>query len=48
MDGDTLHLKRLSAPPLDVLVNEAGDEDRMSMEEINEIVHEVRRERRAR
>jgi hypothetical protein len=47
-DGDTLHLKRLSAPPLDVLVDEAGDEDRMSMQEIDEIVHEVRRERRAR
>ena len=41
-------MKRLTPPPLDALVAEAGDEDRMSMAEINEIVHEVRRERRTR
>jgi len=47
-DGDTFHLKRLTKLPLDELVAKAGHEAPMSMEEINEIVHEMRRERRAR
>jgi hypothetical protein len=44
-DGDTLHLKRITPAPVTDIVNDAADEDAMSMEEINAIVHEVRRQR---
>ena len=41
MEGDTLHLKRLNPSPLKV-VAQAPAGDALSLEEINEIVHEVR------
>jgi hypothetical protein len=44
MDGDTLLLKRLAPSPLDK-VEQAPAEDALSLNEINEIVHEVRRQR---
>ncbi len=45
-DGDTLHLKRIT-PSVTRIVGEAPEGEPMSMDEINEIVHEVRRQRRA-
>jgi hypothetical protein len=47
VDGDTLHLKRIMPSPLQV-VDEAPEGDPLSLDEINEIVHEVRRKRRQR
>lgn len=41
-DGDTLHLKRITPPPVAHLVDEAPEGEPMSLNEINEIVHEVR------
>lgn len=46
-DGDTLHLKRITPPPVTRIVAEASEEEPMSMDEINEIVHEVRRQQQA-
>ncbi len=45
MDGDTLHLKRIAASPLQ-LVEQASPDEPMSLDEINEVVHEVRRHRK--
>jgi len=45
-EGDTLHLKRITPPPVTGIVAQAPEEEPMSLEEINEIVHEVRRQRR--
>jgi len=42
VEGDTIHLRRMRTSPLTV-VAEAPDDQPMSLEEINEIVHEVRR-----
>lgn len=47
-EGDTLHLKRMFAPSPTELVAEAPESDPLSLDEINEIVHEVRRQRRNR
>ncbi len=44
-DGDTLHLKRVTPSPLQV-VEEAPEETPLSLDEINDIVHEVRRQRK--
>jgi hypothetical protein len=44
MDGDTLLLKRLAPSPLDK-VEQAPNNEALSLDEINEIVHEVRRQR---
>lgn len=44
VDGDTLHLKRIAPSPLEVVGN-APEEDSLSLDEINDIVHEVRRKR---
>jgi hypothetical protein len=46
VEGDTLHLKRITPPRVTDIVAEATDEEPIPMEEINEIVHEVRRRRR--
>jgi hypothetical protein len=46
-EGDTLHLKRITPPPVTRIVAQAPEEEPLSLEEINEIVHEVRRQRRA-
>jgi len=45
-DDDMLHLKRLTPSPLDVVENAPSGEP-LSLDEINDIVHEVRRQRRA-
>ena len=42
-EGDTLHLKRITPSPLKA-VAEAPDEEPLSLDEINDIVHGVRRE----
>lgn len=47
MDGDTLHLKRVMPSPLKV-VEQAPSGEPLSLDEISEIVHEVRRQRRQR
>lgn len=44
-DGDTLHLKRITPSPVTDIVGASPDEEGMSIEEINTIVHEVRRQR---
>lgn len=44
MEGDTLHLKKLATSPLDRVAQTPADEP-LSLDEINEIVHEVRRQR---
>ena len=45
-EGDTLYLKRITLPPMTRIVAQAPEEETLSLEEINEIVHEVRRQRR--
>jgi hypothetical protein len=45
-EGDTLHLKRIT-PSITQVVEHAPEDDPMSLDEINEIVHEVRRQRSA-
>ena len=42
MDGDTLHLKRIGPSSVTRIVAEAQEAEPMSMDGINEIVHEVR------
>jgi hypothetical protein len=46
MEGDTLHLKRVTPSPL-TTVEQAPADEPLSMDEINEIVHEVRQQRRS-
>jgi hypothetical protein len=45
LEGDTVHLKKITPSPLD-LVEQAPDDQPLSLEEINEMVHEVRRQRK--
>ena len=45
VEGDTVHLKRIIASPLQAVENTPQDEA-LSLEEINDIVHEVRQQRR--
>lgn len=45
IDGDTIHLKRLTPSPLQV-VEAAPEGDPLSYAEIDDIIHEVRRNRR--
>jgi hypothetical protein len=45
VEGDTLHLKRITPPPVTQVVAEAPEGEPMSLDEINEIVHQVRRRR---
>ena len=47
MEGDTLHLKRITPSPLRA-VEQAPVDQPLSLDEINEMVHEVRRQRRQR
>lgn len=44
MEGDTLHLKRITPSPLDI-VEQAPNGEPLSLDEINDIVHEVRQQR---
>lgn len=46
VEGDVLHLKRITPPPVTSIVGEAPEGDPLSPDELNEIVHEVRRKRR--
>ncbi len=43
MDGDTLHLKRVTPSPLKI-VEQAPVDEPLSLDEINDIVHNVRRQ----
>ncbi len=43
LDGDTLYLKRLTPSPLKA-IESAPDGEPLSLEEINDIVHEVRKQ----
>lgn len=45
MEGDTVHFKRIASSPLQA-VEDAPADDPMSLEEINEIIHEVRSQHR--
>ena len=44
-EGDTLHFKRITPPPVTGIVAQAPEEAPLSLEEINEIVHKVRHRR---
>ena len=44
IEGDMLHLKRITPSPLKV-VEQASVDEPMSLDEINDIVHEVRQQR---
>ena len=46
VEGDTLHLKRVTPPPVTSIVAQAPEGEPLSLEEINEVVHEVRRQQR--
>jgi hypothetical protein len=46
VEGDTLHFKRITPRPVTSFVGQAPKGEPMSLDEINEIVHEVRRQRR--
>jgi hypothetical protein len=46
VEGDTLHLKRITPPPVTGVVDKAPEGEPMSPEEISDIVHQVRRQRR--
>lgn len=47
MSGDTLHLKRITSPTATEIVAQAAEETPLSLDEINDIVHQVRREQKA-
>lgn len=47
VEGDTVHLKRITPSPLRV-VEQAPLDQALSLDEINAIVHEVRRQRHQR
>ena len=47
VEGDTLHLKRITPPPVGEIVAQAPEGEPLSLDEINDIVHEVRRQHRA-
>ena len=46
VEGDTLHLKRITPPPVTRIVAQAPEGEPIPLDEINEIVHQVRRQRR--
>lgn len=46
LEGDTLHLKRLT-PTLLQRIEDAPDDEPIPLDEINDIVHEVRQRRHA-
>jgi len=47
VEGDTLYLKRITPPPVTEIVAQAPEGEPLSLDEISDIVHEVRRQRRA-
>lgn len=46
MSGDTLHLKRITSPAVTDIVAQAPEGVPLSLDEINTIVHQVRREQK--
>ncbi len=46
VEGDTLHLKRITPPSVTEVVERAPGGEPLSLDEINQIVHQVRREAR--
>lgn len=44
-EGDTLHLKRITVPSVTKIVEQAPQDAAPSLDEISDIVHEVRRRR---
>lgn len=46
LDGDTMYLKRIMPSPLDIVDEAPNDDDKISLEELDDIVHEVRENRR--
>ena len=46
-EGDTLYLKRITPPPVTEIVAQAPEGEPLSLDEISDIVHEVRRQRTA-
>jgi len=42
-EGDTLHLKRITAPPVTRIVEQADPSEPMPEDELNDIIHELRR-----
>ena len=44
-EGDTLHLKRITVPSVTKIVEQAPQDTALSLDEINDIVHEVRQQR---
>lgn len=47
VEGDTLHLKRMTPAPVTDIVAAAAPDQPLSLNEINDIVHKVRRQRHA-
>jgi len=45
-EGDALYLKRITKRSLTDVVDEAPEGDPMSLDEINDIVHDIRRRKR--
>lgn len=45
-EGDALYLKRITPPPVTSIVAQSPKGEAMSLDEINEIVHQIRRQRR--
>ena len=46
-EGDTLYLKRITPPPVTQVVEQAPEGEPLSLDQINEIVHQVRRQAKA-
>jgi len=46
VEGGTLYLKRVTPPPVTDIVAQAPEGEPMPLDEINEIVHQVRQQRR--
>ena len=47
VEGDALYLKRITPPPVTEIVAQAPEGEPLSLDEINDIVHKVRRQRTA-
>jgi hypothetical protein len=47
VEGDTLQLKRITPPPVTRIVAQAPEGEPVTTDEINEIVHNMRRQRQA-
>jgi hypothetical protein len=45
VEGDTLYLKRITPPPVTEIVAQAPEGEPLSLDEISDIVHEVRHPR---